>query len=82
MIENRQQMVDTLWRGNRRLMHDLKLFVGMVVILSPYEPPLATSRSWPTASRHEPPLPATGYTLASRDSIGVRVQHGPTPPPL
>lgn len=34
-------MRDTLWRGNRRLMHDLKLFVGMVVILSPYEPPLA-----------------------------------------
>jgi hypothetical protein len=35
-------MVDTLWRGNRRMMHDLKLFVGMVVvILSPYEPPLA-----------------------------------------
>jgi hypothetical protein len=41
VIENRQQMVDTLWRGNRRLMHDLKLFVGMAVILSPYEPPLA-----------------------------------------
>ena len=41
MIENRQQMFDTLWRGNRRLMHELNLFVGMVVILSPYEPPLA-----------------------------------------
>jgi hypothetical protein len=34
-------MVDTLWRGNRRLMRDLKLFVGMVVIFSPYGPPLA-----------------------------------------
>ena len=33
-------MVDTLWRGNRKLMHDLKLFVGMMVILSPDEPPL------------------------------------------
>jgi hypothetical protein len=34
-------MVDTLWRGNSRLMHDLKLFVGMMVILSRHEPPLA-----------------------------------------
>ena len=29
MLENCQQMVDTLWRGNRRLMQDLKLFVGL-----------------------------------------------------
>ena len=54
MIENRQQMIDTLWRGNRRLMHDLKLFVGMVVILSPYEPPQVeklTDRFAPRAVR-------------------------------
>ena len=29
MLENCQQMVDTLWRSNRRLMQDLKLFVGL-----------------------------------------------------
>lgn len=47
-------MVDTLWRGNRRMMHDLKLFVGMVVILSPYEPPQVeklTDRFAPRAVR-------------------------------
>jgi hypothetical protein len=34
-------MVDTLWHGNRKMMHDLKRFAGMLVILSHYERPLA-----------------------------------------